>query len=129
VVRRNYLYAPEVLDVPTAGAISLEVAPAPVSGAGSADVPFYSGDAGMVIVPPGGFAGFAQMTPASQAMFQRAGARGGRRSAAKRRRKAVAKRSAPKRRAGKRAKRPARLVKGSAAAKKYMAKIRRKRKR
>jgi len=86
-----------------------------------------------MIVPPGGFAGFAQQTPATQRLFQAAGRVGGQRSAAKRRRKATAKRAAPstrrrkatgrvKARAGR-----ARLVKGSAAAKRYMASIRRKR--
>lgn len=82
-----------------------------------------------LIVPPGGFAGFAQQTPATQAMFQRAGRVGGQRSAAKRRRKrktAKAARPAARRRVGR--KKKARLVKGSRAAKAYMAKIRRKRK-
>jgi len=82
-----------------------------------------------IVVPPGGFAGFAQQTPATQALFQRAGRIGGTRSAAKRRRrKATAKRAAPKRRRRTTSKK-ARLVKGSAAAKRYMASIRRKRKR
>lgn len=81
-----------------------------------------------IIVPPGGFAGFAQQTPATQLLFQRAGRKGGQRSAAKRKR-AKAKRAAPmrKRKSAKRGKK-ARLVKGSAAAKRYMASIRRKRK-
>lgn len=87
-----------------------------------------------IVVPPGGFAGFAQQTAATQALFQRAGRKGGKRSAAKRRRKATAKRAAPKRRrkgagTAKARKGKARLVKGSAAAKRYMASIRRKRKR
>jgi len=79
-----------------------------------------------LIVPPGGFAGFAQQTAATQAMFQRAGRKGGLKSARKRRAK---KKAAPVRARRKRAKskRPARLVKGSAAAKRYMASIRRKR--
>lgn len=82
-----------------------------------------------MIVPPGGFAGFAQQTAATQALFQKAGRVGGKRSAAKRRKKrATAKRAAPKRKRAVRAKK-ARLVKGSAAAKRYMASIRRKRKR
>lgn len=85
------------------------------------------------IVPPGGFAGFAQQTAATQRLFQAAGKLGGTRSAAKRRRKATAKRAAPKTRRRKGAgtvkarKGRARLVKGSAAAKRYMASIRRKR--
>lgn len=83
-----------------------------------------------LIIPPGGFAGFAQQTPATQALFQRAGRNGGLRSAAKRRRKSKKKAAAaPRRRRRANGKRPARLVKGSAAAKRYMASIRRKRKR
>lgn len=81
-----------------------------------------------IVVPPGGFAGFAQQTPATQALFQRAGRKGGKRTQSKRRK--AAKSAAPKRRKKTAAKRgrPARLVKGSAAAKRYMASIRRKRK-
>lgn len=83
-----------------------------------------------IVIPPGGFAGFAQQTPATQALFSRAGRIGGLRSAAKRRRKSKKKAAAaPRRRRRASAKRAARLVKGSAAAKRYMAKIRRKRKR
>lgn len=84
-----------------------------------------------IVIPPGGFAGFAQQTAATQALFQRAGRVGGLRSARKRRRKSKAKakstRTATKRRKSTRGKR--RLVKGSAAAKRYMARIRRMRKR
>lgn len=81
-----------------------------------------------LIIPPGGFAGFAQQTPATQALFQRAGRVGGMRSAAKRRkRKKTAAKKTTRRRT--RGKKRARLVKGSAAAKRYMASIRRKRKR
>jgi hypothetical protein len=83
-----------------------------------------------IVVPPGGFAGFAQQTAATQALFQRAGRKGGKRSAAKRKKRATAKRAAPKRRGAGRVKArkgKARLVKGSAAAKRYMASIRRKR--
>jgi hypothetical protein len=84
----------------------------------------------MIIVPPGGFAGFAQQTPATQAMFQRAG-RTTSTTARRRKRKTAAKKRAKttraRRRTTARAKRPARLVKGSRAAKAYMAKIRRKR--
>lgn len=59
------------------------------------------------------------------------GRRGGLRSARKRRRKAKASRITPRRTKAKRsrARRGARLVKGSAAAKRYMAKIRKMRKR
>lgn len=82
-----------------------------------------------LIVPPGGFAGFAQQTAATQAMFQRSGRIGGKRSAAKRRRtKKKAARAAPRRKRKTARGRKARLVKGSAAAKRYMASIRRKRK-
>jgi len=85
-----------------------------------------------LIVPPGGFAGFAQQTPATQAMFQRAGRPGGKRSAAVRRRKkrktVKARGTRAKVRKRTTSKRKARLVKGSAAAKRYMASIRRKRK-
>lgn len=80
----------------------------------------------MLIVPPGGFAGFAQQTPATQAMFQRGRPVTGTRRR-KRRTKAKTKRAAPRARTRKRAK-AKRLVKGSRAAKAYMAKIRRKRK-
>jgi len=81
-----------------------------------------------IVVPPGGFAGFAQQTPATQALFQRSGRVGGKRSAAKRRRKrAKTAKTATRKTARRRSARPARLVKGSPAAKRYMAKIRRKR--
>jgi hypothetical protein len=83
----------------------------------------------MIVVPPGGFAGFAQQTPATQALFQRAGRPV--RSSTRRKRRTKAKRAAaaPRKRTRRaKSKRPARLVKGSAAAKRYMAKIRRKRK-
>ena len=79
-----------------------------------------------LIVPPGGFAGFAQQTPATQQMFARAGRKGGKTTARRRRKKVKA--AAPrKRKSVRKAKSKARLVKGSAAAKKYMASIRRKR--
>lgn len=84
-----------------------------------------------LIVPPGGFAGFAQQTAATQELFRAAGMKGGR-TTQRRRRKAKATRKkravrATKKRTRRSSKRPARLVKGSAAAKRYMAKIRRKR--
>lgn len=77
-------------------------------------------------IPPNGFAGFAQQTSAVQSLY-RSRRNGGSR---KRRAKASPMR-AKKKRAGKRASArggKARLVKGSAAAKRYMAKIRKKRK-
>lgn len=95
-------------------------------------VPLFMSVGGLmrIIVPPGGFAGFAQQTPATQALFARAGARGGRMTQRRRRRKAAAAaRSAPRRKRSARRRGRARLVKGSAAAKRYMAKIRRKRRR
>lgn len=81
----------------------------------------------MLIVPPGGFAGFAQQTPATQALFNRATGTT-RRKTARRRKAKTAKvaRRKTRRTAARRGK--ARLVKGSRAAKAYMAKIRRKRK-
>jgi hypothetical protein len=83
------------------------------------------------VVPPGGFVSFGQQTPATQARWSLAtsksnGARGGRRSA--KRRKAAAK-SAPARRRKRRAVAGARFKKGSPAAKRHMAKLRRMRKR
>lgn len=84
-----------------------------------------------IVVPPGGFAGFAQQTPATQAMFQRAGRIGGQTTQRRRKRKSAKKKAvrASGRRRTRRAGKKARLVKGSAAAKRYMASIRRKRKR
>lgn len=72
---------------------------------------------------------FGQQTPATQFMLAKLnGRRGGRKSARKRRKTKAS--AAPRRRTKVRrkvGKRRARLVKGSAAAKRYMAKIRRKR--
>lgn len=86
--------------------------------------------ASKLIVPPGGFAGFAQQTAATQELFRAAGMKGGR-TTQRRRRKAKKvsrkKRAARATKRTKRSKKPARLVKGSAAAKRYMASIRRKR--
>lgn len=73
-------------------------------------------------MPPNGFAGLAQQTPAVQALYSR-----GRRTMSggrKRRRVAKSTTTSSRKRRGK--KKLARLVKGSAAAKRYMAKIRRK---
>lgn len=73
-------------------------------------------------------AAFGQQTPAAQwALSKASGARGGRKSARRRKRKTAAA-SSPRRRKRMSSKRPARLVKGSAAAKRYMAKIRKRRK-
>ena len=76
------------------------------------------------IVPPGGFAGFSQMTQASQ----RALGSAVRRATGTRKRKKRAKSTTTRKRAKKSGGKKARLVKGSAAAKAYMAKIRKKRK-
>lgn len=84
-----------------------------------------------VIVPGLGYAGLGQMTRATQTLFSQAmrgrstGARRARGTAKKRPKKRAAKRASSKR--SKRSK-PARLVRGSAAAKRYMAKIRKMRK-
>lgn len=93
-------------------------------------LPVYGSPMPNIIVPPGGYAGFAQQTPATQQLFARAGRIGGKRSAAKRRRKKTAKKKAA--RVGARRKRRSnsrKLVKGSAAAKRRMAALRRMRKR
>jgi hypothetical protein len=86
--------------------------------------------ASKLIVPPGGFAGFAQQTAATQELFRRAGRLGGKTTQRRRRKAKATGRKKKAVRASKRTKRstrPARLVKGSAAAKRYMASIRRKR--
>lgn len=71
---------------------------------------------------------WGQQTLASQTLAAKAsGARGGRRSAAKRRKSRSAAAPRKRRKSAKRMK--SRLVKGSPAAKRYMASIRRKRKR
>lgn len=76
-------------------------------------------------MPPNGFAGLAQQTPAVQQLYRKRGSVGG---GARRRRRTKSKVSVrTKRRASSRSK-PMRLVKGSAAAKRYMSKIRRMRK-
>jgi len=84
------------------------------------------------IVPPGGFAGLNQQTPATQKLFAdavRPKVRRKRRTKKKPvRRKKVARRTTTRRKVA-RKKKPARLVKGSAAAKRHMAKLRRMRRR
>lgn len=74
--------------------------------------------------PPGGFAGFAQETPAQQAVFSRGGSSNG--GTRRRSRKKKAKASAPRRR--KKSKTKARAGKGSAAMKRKMARLRKMRK-
>lgn len=84
----------------------------------------------MRLVPPGGFAGFSQMTPASQSALTATGSS----SMGKTRRRKAKKAAAPKRRrkAKKAAKtytkRRGKLAKGSPAAKARMAKLRKMRK-
>lgn len=81
-----------------------------------------------VTVPPGGFAGWNQQTPATQALLSRPTKKRRRKVARKRptRRRVAKKRPARRKPAATRARRkkPARLVKGSAAAKRHMAKLR-----
>lgn len=75
---------------------------------------------------------WGQQTAAARALAAQSGRRGGLRSARKRRRKAKTSSSSSsprRRRARARTRGRARLVKGSAAAKRYMTKIRRMRKR
>lgn len=73
---------------------------------------------------------WGSQTPAAKVMAsKRSGRMGGLRSARKRRKASRAKASVPKRRRKTARRARARLVKGSAAAKRYMASIRRKRKR
>lgn len=80
-----------------------------------------------LVVPPMGFAGFASMTQASQRALSAGMPRNG--SGGTRRRKKKATRSgSAKRKRSTVARKAKRLVKGSAAARAYMAKIRRKRK-
>lgn len=75
--------------------------------------------------------GVNQQTPAAQSVWRTAGGSRGSSNGGRRKRKKKAtrsKRTASTRRASSSKKRPARLVKGSLAAKRYMASIRRKRK-
>lgn len=80
----------------------------------------------MPIVPPGGFAGFAQMTPASK--YAQGISKLGKLAKRLTRRRKSKKKAGGKRKRKAGGKRKARLVKGSAAAKRYMAALRRKRK-
>lgn len=79
-----------------------------------------------IYIPPNGFQGFAQQTAAVQRMGSRGGTGTRRRTRRSKKRSASAAPRKKKRRAA--AGKKARLVKGSAAAKRYMAKIRAKRK-
>jgi len=85
-----------------------------------------------LLVPPGGFAGFAQQTPATQNLFQRAGRIGGKTTQRRRRKKNGPARGSARRstrRVKRTSGRASRMTKGSAAAKRHMAKLRRMRKR
>lgn len=82
---------------------------------------------GMPFIPPGGVAGFSEQTPAVKALLSN-GSRPRRKTTRKKRttkRKTTARKRPAKRRATARTKKPARMVKGSAAAKRHMAKLRR----
>ena len=84
------------------------------------------------IVPPGGFAGFSQQTSATQALFgaavRKKSTRKKRRKVARKKRKTVRRKKRPATRRKTRRKTSGRLVKGSAAAKRRMAQLRRMRK-
>lgn len=86
------------------------------------------------IVMPGGAAGFGQQSVATQVLFNKAvgpARKKRRKKVAKKKRRVAKRRAAPTRRkkaTRSRGKKPARLVKGSAAAKRHMAKLRRMRK-
>jgi hypothetical protein len=86
-----------------------------------------------VFVPPGGFAGFAQQTPATQALLgiagvARAPTSGRRRKKKKRTARKRAAPASPRRSTRRKKSGAARLVKGSAAAKRHMARLRKMRK-
>lgn len=107
------------------------VVPAEPTPASTPFIPFMGSGGGIPVsmsqfIPPNGLAGFAQQTPAVQSLYRKGrGGGGGRR----RRKKKAA--SAVKRRVKRTAKRAAgkRLAKGSAAAKRRMAQLRKMRKR
>ena len=80
-------------------------------------------------IPPNGFAGQGQQTQANQLVPAMSGAAPARKRRKKKRAKPKTARKTTRKRSSRSTKRPARLVKGSAAAKRYMAAIRRKRKR
>lgn len=78
--------------------------------------------------PPGGFAGFAEQTPAAQSALTRGTGQGMGGGGRRRRKKKAAAPKRRKKRASSKAKRGGKLKKGSAAAKARMAKLRRMRK-
>jgi len=84
----------------------------------------------LLFIPPGGFDGFAQQTPATKALLRSGNGpkRGGGARRKRGKKKAAKRRPARARRAKSRASK-VRLVKGSAAARRHMAKLRKMRKR
>ena len=92
--------------------------------------------ANIIFIPPGGFMGFAQQSVATKQLVQSAAGKGAGRARTKRRsppgpvkrRKRVTTRKKRVVRRRRNGAKPARLVKGSAAAKRHMAKLRRMRK-
>ena len=84
-----------------------------------------------LIVPPGGFFGWSQQTPAVQALLSRGSttrrktpARRKKRATPAKRRRTPARRRKVARKRTRSGKKPAYMVKGSAAAKRHMAKLR-----
>lgn len=99
--------------------------PDPLPGPGTvAQIPGQQSGGGIPVpsfIPPNGFAGLAQQTPAVQSIYRRGRSSGGVRRR-RRRGKATAARRRRRAAAGKRG---GKFVKGSAAAKRHMAKLRR----
>lgn len=81
-----------------------------------------------IVVPPGGFAGFSQMTQASQRALGSAVGRSNGTKTRRRRKSAKTKTARAKTRTRRSNKRRGKLVKGSAAAKRFMANLRKRRK-
>lgn len=113
------------------GSPLVPVTPSPGISLGAIPGLFFPGVSGggvpvsVPFMPPNGFAGFAQQTAAVQSLYRRgrAGATGRRRK-----KKSTKSASSPKRRTKKKRAVAGKLKKGSAAARAYMAKIRKKRK-
>ena len=83
-----------------------------------------------IVVPPGGFVGFGQNTAATQALFGGflKGAKGSSRKKRRTKKRRTARKTTARRKPTRRRATKKRLVKGSAAAKRHMAKLRRMRK-
>jgi hypothetical protein len=122
-------YRAAARDVAAIGAAKLARGPTPVQPPEQITLP--RSDTGQNFmggfIPPGGMAGFSQMAPASQLALTRGGRGTRTRSKRRKTRKTKTRRTKTRRTKTKRGK-AKRFVKGSAAAKRYMAKIRRKRK-